>query len=189
MFWSKQNSQISLTMLLTHLLIFASTRGCLSFVYPSSQSARTHITYPTILLSAKDTVKPESNDLQDEEDDWEWDGNPIEGAHDAEFEDGSGAVDEFFLSADFMSMANSVTSPALSVIGTGGSSSTFDQSKNAGKLHLMDEEDFDLEEIGGDAGFLDEEDTEIETEFGKIKFNKSMDDDLFWEVDEDAHFD
>ncbi len=177
-------------MLLTHLLllIFGSTRVCHSFVCPLSQSTITHNSYPTILLSAKDTIKPESDDLQDEEDDWEWDGNPIEGAHDAEFEDGSGAVDEFFLSADFMSMANSVTSPALSVIST-GSSSTFDQSKNAGKLHLMDEEDFDLEEIGGDSSFLDDEDTEIETEFGKIKFNKSMDDDLFWEVDEDAHFD
>lgn len=175
-------------MLLTHLLIFFSTRVCHSFVCPSSQSARTHYSNPTILQSAKDIVKPESDDLQ-EDDDWEWDGNPIEGAHDAEFEDGSGSNDDFFLSADFMSMANSVTSPALSVMGTGGSSSTFDQSKNAGKLHLMEEEDFDLEEIGGDSGFLDEEDTEIETEFGKIKFNKAMDDDLFWEVDEDAHFD
>ena len=183
----KIGQNISLTMLLTHLLIFLSIRVCHSFVCPSSQSRTTYSSYQTILLSAKDAIKPESD--EDEDDIWEWDGNPIEGAHDAEFEDGSGSNDDFFVpSADFMSMATSVTSPALSVIGSEGSSSSFDQSKNAGKLHLMEEE-FDLEEIGGDSGFLDDEDTEIDTEFGKIKFNKAMDDDLFWEVDEDAHFD
>mmetsp|Transcript_23862 Transcript_23862/g.39326 ORF Transcript_23862/g.39326 Transcript_23862/m.39326 type:complete len:196 (+) Transcript_23862:107-694(+) len=189
MFWgsTQKNSQmgqkISALLFLTHLIILG-TRVCHSFVCPQS----TRI-FPAIILFAKDATKTESDDLQSEED-WAWDGVPIEGAHDAEFEDGSGSIDDFFVpSADFMSMATSVTSPALTAIGS-GSSSSFDQSKNAGKLHLMEEEDFDLEEIGGDSGFLDDDqDTEIETEFGKIKFNKEMDDDLFWEVDEDAHFD
>ena len=186
MFWSKQRSsqieqKISLVMFLTHLIILCTKVH--SFIVCPSRSTRI---FPTILLSEKDATKSEEEDLQNKED-WEWDGVPIEGAHDAEFEDGSGSIDDFFVpSADFMSMATSVTSPALSAI---GSSSSFDQSKNAGKLHLMEEEDFDLEEIGGDSGFLDDEDTEIETEFGKIKFNKEMDDDLFWQVDEDAHFD
>ena len=186
MFWSKQkSSQISLMMMfLTHLFILCTKVH--SFVCHPFQSTRI---FPTIILSEKDATKIESNDDQQNKEDWEWDGVPIEGAHDAEFEDGSGSIDDFFVpSADFMSMATSVTSPALSAIGS-GSSSSFDQSKNAGKLHLMEEEDFDLEEIGGDSGFLDDEDTEIETEFGKIKFNKEMDDDLFWQVDEDAHFD
>ena len=193
MFWSKTNinqigQKISLTMLLTHLLIILSTRVCHSFICTSSQTTRSLNSFPTILLFAKDATKTDSDDLESEED-FIWDGVPIEGAHDAEFEDGSGSNDDFFVpSADFMSMATSVTSPALSVIGDGSSSSTFDRSKNMGKLHQMEEE-FDLEEIGGDSGFLDDEDTEIDTEFGKIKFNKMMDDDLFWEVDEAAHFD
>jgi hypothetical protein len=194
MFRIKQDSQlgqtISLMMLMTHFRIILSTRVCSSFVCTSSQTTRMIKSFPTILFE-KDAIKIQSDDLQNEED-WEWDGVPIEGAHDSEFEVGSGSNDDFFVpSATFMSMASSVTSPALSVIGTGSSSSNFDQSKNAGALHLTkSEDDFDLEEIGGDPGFLDEEEeTEIDTEFGKIKFNKSMDDDLFWEVDEDAHHD
>ena len=174
---------------MTHLLnVILSTRVCHSFVCTSFQTTRP-LNFPPTILFAKDATKSESDDLQNTEDWEEWDGEPREGAHDSEFEDGSGNNDDFFfLSAEFMSMATSVASPALPVIGT-GSSAGFDPSKNAGKIHLA-EEDFDLEEIGGDSGFLDEEEeTEIDTEFGKIKFTKSMDDDLFWEVDESAHFD
>ncbi|KAL7456357.1 hypothetical protein ACHAWC_007881 [Mediolabrus comicus] len=134
--------------------------------------------------------------LQKLEDDWEWDGNPIEGAHDSEFDDGSGSMDDVFMpSAAFMSMATSVASPALSVIGTGtgGSSSNFNQKQNAGKLHLSEDDDFDLEEIGGDPGFLDDDDTggNDEKPFESMQFDKEMDDDLFWDglVDEDAHLD
>jgi hypothetical protein len=180
--------QISLMMFMTHLLIILGTRVCYSFVC-TSYTTRMLNSSPTVAF-AKDTTMTNGDDLQIEED-WDWDGVPIEGAHDSEFEDGSGSNDEFFVpSTMFMSMASSVTSPALSVIGTGSSSSNFDPSKNAGTLHLMEsEDDFDLEEIGGDSGFLDEDEAEIDTEFGKIKLNKVMDDDLFWEVDEDAHYD
>ena len=86
------------------------------------------------------------------------------------------------------------SSPALSVIGTGDSSSNFDQKQNAGKLHLSEDDDFDLEEIGGDPGFLDDDDTgggDDDKTFESMQFDKEMDDDLFWDglVDEDAHLD
>jgi hypothetical protein len=152
---------------------------------------------PRVILFAKeDTNTPDMSrskeSLQKLEDEWIWDGNPIEGAHDSEFDDDSGSMDDVFMpSSTFMSMATS--SPALSVIGTGGSSSKFDQKQNAGKLHLSEDDDFDLEEIGGDPGFLDDDDTggDDEKPFESMQFDKEMDDDLFWDglVDEDAHLD
>ena len=179
----------SLAFVLTHLLLISNMRPCDSFLgTSSSQKTIGHNSFLTMRLFSMEATKKDSDDEQDE-DGWEWDGVPVEGAHDAEFEDGSGSNDEFFVSANFMSMATSVTSPVLTAIGTSSSSSNFDQSKNAGKLHLMEDDDFDLEAIGGDSGFLDEEEFEMETEFGKIKISKAMDDDSFWEVDEDAHFD
>ena len=185
-----------IVMMMTHVLLF-STEVC-GFVCNSRTMNTVHFK-PTIILFAKeetntpDMSSSNKDSLQQLEDDWEWDGNPIEGAHDSEFDDGSGSMDDVFMpSAAFMSMATSVTSPALSVIGTGGSSN-FDQEQNAGKLHLLEDDDFDLEEIGGDPGFLDEDDTggDDDKTFESMKFDKEMDDDLFWDglVDEDAHLD
>lgn len=187
---------VILMMMMTHVLLF-STEVC-GFVCNSRKTNTVHFK-PTIILFAKeDTNTPDMSSSNKEsvqklEDDWEWDGNPIEGAHDSEFDDGSGSMDNVFMpSAAFMSMATSV-SPALSVIGTGGSSSNFDQKQNSGKLHLLEDDDFDLEEIGGDPGFLDDDDTggNDDKTFESMQFDKEMDDDLFWDglVDEDAHLD
>ena len=184
-------------LLMTHVLLF-STEVC-GFVCCNSRTMNTVHFGPTITLFAKedqntpDMSSSKEESLQKLEDDWEWDGNPIEGAHDSEFDDGSGSMDDVFMpSAAFMSMATSVTSPALSVIGTGGSSN-FDQKQNSGKLHLSQDDDFDLEEIGGDPGFLDDDDTDGNDDktFESLQFDKEMDDDLFWDglVDEDAHLD
>lgn len=183
-------------LLMTHVLLF-STEVC-GFVCCNSRTMNTVHFGPAVILFAKeDTNTPDMSSskesLQKLEDDWEWDGNPIEGAHDSEFDDGSGSMDDVFMSSSaFMSMATSVTSPALSVIGTGGSSN-FDQKQNAGKIHLSEDDDFDLEEIGGDPGFLDEDDTGAggDKTFESMQFDKEMDDDLFWDglVDEDAHLD
>ena len=189
---------ILMMMMMTHVLLF-STEVC-GFVCCNSLTMNTVHFEPTIILFAKDdTNTPDMSSskesLQKLENDWEWDGNPIEGAHDSEFDDGSGSMDDIFMpSAAFMSMATSVISPALSVIGTGGSSSSnFDQKQNAGKLHLLEDDDFDLEEIGGDPGFLDDDDTGADGDktFESMQFDKEMDDDLFWDglVDEDAHLD
>lgn len=194
-----QHMPLVILMMMTHVLLF-STEVC-GFVCCNSRKMSTVHFKPTIILFAKeDTSTPDMSSSNKEyvqklEDDWEWDGNPIEGAHDSEFDDGSGSMDDVFMpSAAFMSMATSVTS-ALSVIdiGTGGSSSNFDQKQNAGKLHLLEDDDFDLEEIGGDPGFLDDNDTGADGDktFESMQFDKEMDDDLFWDglVDEDAHLD
>ena len=178
-------------MLMAHHLLFLSTRDCVQSFVCTSETKKTLVYFFPPKIFAKDETKTE---LEKEEEDVEWDGVPIEGAHDSEFEDDSGNNDDAFLpSATFMSMASSVASPALSVIGAGGPSSyhVFDQSRNSGKLHTLSEmeDDFDLEEIGGDPAFLDEDDDD--SEFNKMKFDKDMDDDLFWDglVDEDAHLD
>ena len=189
---------VILKMMMTHVLLFG-TEVC-GFVCCNSRTMNTVHFEPTVILFAKeDTNTPDMSSskesLQKLEYDWEWDGNPIEGAHDSEFDDGSGSMDDMFVpSSAFMSMATSVTSPALSVIGTGDSSSNFDQKQNAGKLHLSEDDDFDLEEIGGDPGFLDDDDTgggDDDKTFESMQFDKEMDDDLFWDglVDEDAHLD
>ena len=131
----------------------------------------------------------------DAEEDWEWDGLVVEGAHDAEFESVDNAdSDAFVPSISFMAMANSVTSPALTAA-TGGSSTAstgaFDPLQNAGILHRMSMEKDTMDEdtlleIGGDPAFLDDDDEEEEAA-------KEIDDSDFFEwdgtVDEDAHLD
>ena len=205
-FWHTERSSciidlplVILKMMMTHVLLFSTE--VYGFVCCTSRTMNTVHFEPRFILFAKeDTNTPamssSKESLQKLEDDWEWDGNPIEGAHDSEFDDGSGSMDDVFMpSSAFMSMATSVTSPALSVIGAGAgdSSSNFDQKQNAGKLHLSEDDDFDLEEIGGDPGFLDDDDTggNDKKPFESMQFDKEMDDDLFWDglVDEDAHLD
>lgn len=123
----------------------------------------------------------------------EWDGVPIEGAHDEEFEPGSNkidAADMFVPSTSFMSMANSVPSP---VIGTGGD---FDPLRNMGKLHKAEVKDDvnedDLLEMGGDPFFLEDGERE-ESDRNMLKVMKELDEpnDFEWDgmIDEDAHFD
>ena len=123
----------------------------------------------------------------------EWDGIPIEGAHDEEFEPGSGkidATDVFVPSASFMNMVNSV--PSL-VVGAG---SDFDPLQNMGKLHRDESvEDKDVSkdnllEMGGDPFFLEDDDI---GENGSSTIIKELDEpnDFEWDgtVDEDAHMD
>lgn len=120
----------------------------------------------------------------------EWDGIPIEGAHDEEFEPGSGkidAADAFVPSASFMSMVNSV--PIISA------GNVFDPLRNMGKLHrdeLAADGDVSqdgLLEMGGDPFFL-----ENDGMGGNVStMIKGLDepDDIEWDgtVDEDAHMD
>ena len=134
----------------------------------------------------------ESKENQTEES-WEWDGVPIEGAHDAEFEPGRDVVDEedmFAPSLSFMSMASSMASPALTAVSSTAASG-FDSLGNAGNLHRRflekeDDED-DLLEMGGDPSFL------ADLDDGEVDVNTEINDSDFFEwdgrVDEDAHLD
>ena len=128
---------------------------------------------------------------------WEWDGVVVEGAQDAEFGATDDDDDYFAPSIGFMSMASSVTSPALSAaIGSGSPASEFDPLANAGRLHRtssLDKEamsEADLLDIGGDPDFLDSVDVDEEEGEG---LREEMDDSDFFDwdgtVDEDAHFD
>ena len=123
----------------------------------------------------------------------EWDGIPIEGAHDEEFEPGSGKIDAadiFVPSSGFMSMVNSIPSPIL------GAVNDFDPVRNMGKLHKdeLNEDDNDISEddlleIGGDPSFLDDD----ESNNNDMKTRNDLDEpnDFEWDgtVDEDAHMD
>lgn len=129
---------------------------------------------------------------------WEWDGVVVEGAHDAEFGATDDDDDYFAPSIGFMSMASSVTSPALTAATGSGSpgASEFDPLANAGRLHRtssLDKEamsEADLLDIGGDPDFLDSVDVDEEEGEG---LREEMDDSDFFDwdgtVDEDAHFD
>lgn len=123
----------------------------------------------------------------------EWDGVPIEGAHDEEFEPGSGKIDAsdmFVPSANFLSMTSSVPSP---IIGAAGG---FDPLSNMGKLHKAeikyDVDEDDLLEMGGDPFFLGDGEREA-TDREMLKVMKELDEpnDFEWDgfVDEDAHLD
>ncbi|KAL7516315.1 hypothetical protein ACHAWX_001345 [Stephanocyclus meneghinianus] len=123
------------------------------------------------------------------EDEWSWDGIPIEGAHDEEFERGSGEIDNdvFVPSASFMITANSV---APSIFDRPG----FDPFRNAGQLHQRNidgslSED-DLLDVGGDPFFLDDEDR-LDSVFKQRQMELDQPNDFEWDgtVDEDAHLD
>lgn len=126
-------------------------------------------------------AKEESSDKEEK---LLWDGEVIEGAHDAEFESFDEA-DVFVPSFNFMSMANSVTSPALAV-----AAGEFDSLKNMGQIHqvAMEKEgrevmtEDDLLEMGGDPSFLDD----VEDDAGFKGMGNFV-----WdgEVNEDAHLD
>ena len=101
-------------------------------------------------------------------------------------------------SMTFMSMASSVTSPALAAA-TSGSAEEFDQYKNSGILHRMsaDKEEMggatmmseeDLMEMGGDPAFLDFDDMEGDGSRAEVDDDAAF---FGWdgEVNEDAHLD
>lgn len=122
----------------------------------------------------------------------EWDGEPIEGAHDEEFEPGSGKIDiadMFVPSASLMSMVNSIPSP---IIGA-----EFDPLRNMGKLHKDELKkdnqvcETELLEMGGDPFFLDDGDREVIHSGIPLNFDRHSDFKLEWDgaVDEDAHLD
>ena len=153
---------------------------------------------------AKKEKNKKKVDLEEEEK-WEWDGEPIEGSHDDEFEPRQFDKDSvpFLPSIGFMSMANSISSPALDAVVSSSSSRApptpaamaFDRNKNSGILHqiFMEKEEAarmegfvvsgdDLMEMGGDPSFLAEDDND---NGGYEKMNL----DGGWDgtVDEDAH--
>lgn len=120
--------------------------------------------------------------------DEEWDGIVIEGAHEDDFEPGSGKIDAsdiFVPSASFMSKACSIVAIE-----------DFDPLSNMGKLHKAeakeDANEDDLLEIGGDPFFLEDVDRE-ESERRMTMAMKELDEpnDFEWDgfVDEDAHLD
>mmetsp|Transcript_4429 Transcript_4429/g.9577 ORF Transcript_4429/g.9577 Transcript_4429/m.9577 type:complete len:189 (+) Transcript_4429:145-711(+) len=184
-------------------LLLLCARYCQPFsILPSPIDVATKAHRSTSLATAFNS-KGGSVDGSDNngDDQWEWDGVVVEGAHDAEFESVD-AADNFMPSMSLMSMASSVTSPALaSVVGSGGEGAAveFDQFKNSGKLHrIAMEKEFsggeggmsgdDLLEMGGDPAFLDDaEDMEAEG----LGMEKDDADFFAWdgEVDEDAHLD
>jgi hypothetical protein len=121
----------------------------------------------------------------------EWDGIPIEGAHDEDFEPGSGKIDAtdiFVPSVNFMSMANSVPSPIIGV-------KDFDPLSNMGKLHKAELKDDvllsedDLLDIGGDPFFLDDDNNEERERKMRMELDKTNDFEWDGTVDEDAHLD
>ncbi|KAL7535831.1 hypothetical protein ACHAXR_012698 [Thalassiosira sp. AJA248-18] len=201
----------------TFLLLLCTHRlFCHSFVIVDLNSIASAMK-KTISSSPSTTTtcnaKEEGDDIQDEES-WEWDGVVVEGAHDDEFEAvDNDPADIFVPSASFMSMASSVTSPALTAVSSDGSGSgsgatksgeLFDPLKNSGKLHrmeLMEEGEMsadDLLQNGGDPFFLDDKDDVVGKDGGMSE--EEMDDLLDmggdpaffgWDgtVDEDAHND
>ncbi|EJK60966.1 hypothetical protein THAOC_18611 [Thalassiosira oceanica] len=163
------------------LVILAMCQPCRSFVPPAAttivrQSDPVSIAEP---CSRPTAVLLQSKETQD--DDLFWDGEVIEGAHDMEFESIADAEDAFVPSAGFLSMAQSVQSPAMTA--------AFDPYRNAGKIHQLSMESDglsidDLEEMGGDPAFLDD------PEEDEPKGNEE-EGDFFWdgEVNEDAWLD
>lgn len=121
-----------------------------------------------------------------------WDGIVIEGAHEDEFEPGSGKIDAsdiFVPSANFMSMAGSIASPIIDA-----AVNDFDPLSNRGRLHKAelkeDVNEDDLLEIGGDPFFLEDGDRE-ESDQRMLKAELDEPNDFEWDgfVDEDAHLD
>lgn len=183
----------------TPLLLLLCTRFCHSFVVIPPTNTITTVKKTLVTASFNSKESSDSDDNQDEEEPWEWDGVVVEDAHTEEFESADDPSDGFMPSMSFMSMANSVASPALTAAAGGGvtaSSATpdFDQYKNMGKIYRMELEkedrgmnEEDLLEMGGDPAFLDDS-WEAEG-FGA----KKMDDAEFFgwdgEVNEDAHLD
>ncbi|KAL9183823.1 hypothetical protein ACHAXT_004679 [Thalassiosira profunda] len=180
-------------------VILLCVRACQAFVptlgfigtgrqLPSSSVAVCHAKKDT------DGVAGDARKDTDGEAEPEWDGVVIEGAHDADFDSIDDSADAFVPSIGFMSMAQSVTSPALSAIGSGGNTSTeFDPLANAGILHRMTKDtdtisEDDLLDMGGDPAFLD---VEVDAGEGTGPHEELDDSDFFWDgtVDEDAHMD
>lgn len=166
---------------------------CAKICHPFTITPNALIAMKKSYQSPAATYNSKESDI-DEEESWEWDGVVIEGAHDSEFESVDGDADAFVPSMNFMSMANSVTSPALTAAAGGGSGakSEFDPLKNAGIIHRISMEkegmsEDDLLEMGGDPAFLDD----VEEDREGLK--EEIDDSHFFgwdgEVDEDAHLD
>uniref|UniRef100_A0A7S2I3Y7 Uncharacterized protein n=1 Tax=Helicotheca tamesis TaxID=374047 RepID=A0A7S2I3Y7_9STRA len=189
-----------------------------------------HIHRPRISLFGSnrdntDDVDPSSSVVGDEnvdpstsvvgsggnDDDFLWDGNVIEGAHDAEFEDDDNdPSDAFMPSAGFMmgvASMSQTTGGVNSVLGKGTSGESESHTEKeafstimmpsgvpffgGGGLHqrTVDQEE-ELDEIGGDAFFLGsdgDDDDDVEANDAKA------DDSEFFEwdgtIDEDAHHD
>ena len=176
------------------LMVLFCSKLCHSFtLIPDTSIINTQVVSRPI-YNTKDSDDGQEGDA------FEWDGVVVEGAHDSEFESVDNSVnDNFMPSISFMSMANSVTSPALTAAAVGTTTTTsaaadFDPLKNAGILHqlAMEKEQVmsedDLLDMGGDPAFLDDPD-----EDGDALLKEGMDDaDFFgWDgtVDEDAHLD
>eukprot|EP00571_Detonula_confervacea_P001105 CAMPEP_0172313668 /NCGR_PEP_ID=MMETSP1058-20130122/20716_1 /TAXON_ID=83371 /ORGANISM="Detonula confervacea, Strain CCMP 353" /LENGTH=153 /DNA_ID=CAMNT_0013027363 /DNA_START=270 /DNA_END=731 /DNA_ORIENTATION=+ len=146
------------------------------------------------LFNAKESGSQEVETL-------EWDGEVIEGAHDAEFESGDvDPNDAFMPSIDFMSMASSVSSPALeAAVGSGSANPEFDALKNMGGIHraALEKEDNmnmsedDLLEMGGDPEFLWDDDEKVDNTSEDDLLDMGGDPAFLWDgtVDEGAHLD
>lgn len=177
----------------TTLLLLLGARLCRSFVVPPGVAVvpRGSRRSPWTITAAFDSKEGDESDGDAGSEEWEWDGEVVEGAHDMEFEsvDDDGK-DAFMPSMDFLSMANSVASPALAA--AAGGAGGFDPTKNMGKIHRMAMEEGegtpsedDLMEMGGDPAFLDGFDD------GPPSMGTEDADFFGWdgEVNEDAHFD
>ena len=167
------------------LLLFCA-KICHPFVITSNNNNALFAIMKRTHRSPAATYNSKEDDTDDEKS-WEWDGVVVEGAHDDEFDSVDQDVDAFVPSMNFMSMANSVTSPAL-MAATGGAE--FDPLENMGKIHRMSVEEEgvseeDLLEMGGDPAFLDD----VEEDSGTGSREVINDSGFFWdgEIDEDAH--
>ena len=184
----------------TSCLLLICARACQSFVpAPGFVGTGRQLASSSVAIcqAEKDTdgVAGDARKDTDGEAEPEWDGVVIEGAHDADFDSIDNSDDAFVPSIGFMSMAQSVTSPALSAIGSGGDTSKFDPLANAGILHRMAKDtdtisEDDLLDMGGDPAFLDVEDDAGAGE-GTGPHEELDDSNFFWDgtVDEDAHMD
>mmetsp|Transcript_2479 Transcript_2479/g.5678 ORF Transcript_2479/g.5678 Transcript_2479/m.5678 type:complete len:236 (-) Transcript_2479:812-1519(-) len=190
------------------LLSFTSTCNSFTIIGENCYSRLTTRTHTSLLFSSKEN---KNEDKKRDHKKWEWDGVVIEGSHDDEFETND-PEDAFMPSISFLSLANSVASPALEAATFQESSPSiadddvkFDLMKNSGKIHqkFMREEsgDFDFEvsedellEMGGDPSFLLSDDLGNESDDRDVegRIESESDADLFeWDgtVDEDAHLD
>lgn len=168
-------------------LLLLCARFCHPFVAPNRIVATTRSEPP----SSHATIGAEGERADVPDEPWEWDGEVVEGAHDAEFDSVDDPSDAFVPSPGFMSVASSVASPALAAAssgGGGGGTGGFDPLKNAGIIHRMSKEaegitEDDLLDMGGDPEFLDDA-GDAEEEGGDPDF-------FDWDgtVDEDAHLD
>lgn len=194
--------------LVLQLILCTTILLCHSFILaPNSNTGKIRQTRTSSTVATVLNAKEEDDD---DDDDFEWDGVAVEGAHDADFES-IDASDNFVPSISFMSMANSVASPALTAASAGSGVMTkqtvddFDPLKNAGILHRMAMEDElnedSLMEMGGDPAFLDDidenkNDDDDDSGLSMEEMNDLMEsggDPAFfgWDgtVDEDAHLD